>query len=140
MEIFLRQFGRYGNENGQFDRPMYVAIAPEGDIVVTDSGNHRVQIFDADGRHRETFGKRGNDDGEFSCPTGITIDAAGYVIVSDQRGGIQVFSPDLHFVTKVLPHERSVEKLDCLMGVDCTSDGKIVVADKGCNNVRVLYP
>ena len=213
--IFIRHFGCYGSENGQLDRPMYAAISPDGDIFITDSGNHRVQIFDANGRHRETFGKRGRNDGEFYFPTGITIDAAGFIVVSDQTARIQVFNFELEFVTKLEPrsvgklecprkrsldnHEsprkrsveelecprkesmdelerprkksvdelehprkksvdklksprkRSVEELECLrknsvvklgcpMGIDCTPEGKIVIIDKECCNVKILHP
>ena len=135
---FLRQFGCYGNGNGQLDRPMYVAISPDGDIFVTDSRNHRVQIFDADGRYRESLGERGTNDGEFYYPTGITIDAAGYVVVSDQTARIQVFNAELQFVAKLEP--RSVHKLECPMGIDYTPEGKIIIVDKECSNVKILYP
>ena len=179
---FIRQFGCYGNEVGQLDRPMYTAISPDGDIFVTDSGNHRVQIFDADGRYRETFGKRGRNDGEFYYPTGITIDAAGFVVVSDQTARVQVFNSELEFLLKLeprsagklecprkrsvgkqdcprkrsvdeleCPRKRSVDglecrrkksevKLGCPMGIDYTPEGKIVIVDKECCNVKILYP
>ena len=137
---FIRQFGCHGDKNGQLDRPMYVAVSPDGDIFVTDSGNHRVQIFYSDGRYQESLGKRGTNDGEFYHPTGITIDASGYVIVSDQTARIQVFNPELEFVTKLeLQRERSVGKLECPLGIDYTPEGKIVVVDKGRHNVNIFY-
>lgn len=143
---FIHQFGSYGNESGQLDRPMYVAVSPDGDIFVTDSGNHRVQIFDSDGHHRKTFGQEGTNDGEFCYPTGITIDAAGYIVVSDQAARIQVFNTDLHCVRKLEPlsvdklrRERSVGRLECPMGMDYSPDGKMVVVDKGCGNVKIFH-
>ena len=125
---------------------MYVAVSPDGDIFVTDSGNHRVQIFDSDGHHRGTFGQEGTNDGEFCYPAGITIDAAGYIVVSDHTARIQVFNTDLQFVRKLEPlsvdklgRERSVGRLECPMGMDYSPDGKIVVVDKGCGNVKIFH-
>jgi DNA-binding beta-propeller fold protein YncE len=43
---YLSQFGSLGSANGQFTNPASVAIDPAThNIFVTDTGNHRVQIF-----------------------------------------------------------------------------------------------
>ena len=44
-----RRWGRRGPGPGQFDQPLGVSISSGGDIVVCDYGNHRVQVFRADG-------------------------------------------------------------------------------------------
>ncbi len=43
-------FGNYGSHQGQFDSPEGVAFAPGGGFVVTDTGNRRIQLFDAGGK------------------------------------------------------------------------------------------
>ena len=44
--VYLSQFGTSGSGNGQFCNPFGVAIDPTShNIVVTDFGNNRVQIF-----------------------------------------------------------------------------------------------
>jgi sugar lactone lactonase YvrE len=42
---FLRQWGGFGTDPGQFYRPMGIAIASDGRIFVGDTWNGRVQIF-----------------------------------------------------------------------------------------------
>jgi hypothetical protein len=42
---FLRQWGGFGTDPGQFFRPMGIAIAADGRIFVGDTWNGRVQIF-----------------------------------------------------------------------------------------------
>ena len=41
----ILKFGSYGTANGQFKNPSDIAIDNEGNIYVTDYGNHRVQKF-----------------------------------------------------------------------------------------------
>ncbi|HQG28458.1 MAG TPA: hypothetical protein PLY73_07850 [Candidatus Ozemobacteraceae bacterium] len=40
--------GRFGRQQVQFDTPLDIDISPDGKLAVVDSGNKRVQIFDAD--------------------------------------------------------------------------------------------
>ena len=51
-----RTVGGRGARDGEFANPHDVAVAPDGSIYVVDSGNDRVQVFDAELRHRATFG------------------------------------------------------------------------------------
>lgn len=51
-----RTVGARGAREGEFDNPHDVEVAADGSIYVVDSGNNRVQIFDADFKHRGSFG------------------------------------------------------------------------------------
>ena len=51
-----RTVGGRGSGDGEFASPHDVEAAADGSIYVVDSGNDRVQVFDADLRHRATFG------------------------------------------------------------------------------------
>ncbi len=51
-----RTVGGPGSRDGEFSRPHDVEMAPDGSVYVVDSGNDRVQVFDAEFRHRATFG------------------------------------------------------------------------------------
>jgi DNA-binding beta-propeller fold protein YncE len=48
--------GRHGSRDGEFSRPHDVAAARDGSVYVVDSGNDRVQVFDAAMKHRVSFG------------------------------------------------------------------------------------
>ncbi|KAI8499892.1 hypothetical protein Bbelb_222090 [Branchiostoma belcheri] len=45
----VKTVGEYGSGDGQFDYPSSLAVTAEGDIVVTDYGNSRLQFLDKDG-------------------------------------------------------------------------------------------
>jgi peptidylamidoglycolate lyase len=47
---FLLDWGRAGNQPGEFDTPHNVLIGPDGRIYVADRGNDRMQIFTEDGK------------------------------------------------------------------------------------------
>lgn len=46
--ICLNSFGSKGKSLGQFDRPMGVALLNGDQIVVSDWGNDRIQVFSTD--------------------------------------------------------------------------------------------
>jgi DNA-binding beta-propeller fold protein YncE len=51
-----RNVGGRGSRDGEFASPHDVEAAADGSVYVVDSGNDRVQVFDAELRHRATFG------------------------------------------------------------------------------------
>jgi DNA-binding beta-propeller fold protein YncE len=52
---FLKQWGTRGNGEGQLSGPHGIATSKDGKVYVADRGNHRVQVFDADGKHLDTW-------------------------------------------------------------------------------------
>lgn len=42
---FLRAFGTHGTNRGQFDKPCFIHITRDNKILISDSSNHRVQVF-----------------------------------------------------------------------------------------------
>ena len=53
---FVRQWGSFGSEVGQFYKPKGAAILRDR-LLVIDFGNHRGQIFDLDGKPLGVFGE-----------------------------------------------------------------------------------
>ena len=75
-------FGARGHEPGRFEMPTFVASLPSGDLVVADTGNHRLQVVAPDGSARRTIGGRGTSAGQLKYPRGVAIDG-GNVFVAD---------------------------------------------------------
>ena len=48
-------FGSRGSQPGLFTWPRGIAVGPDNAIVVADSSNHRVQVFNEHGQHRFRF-------------------------------------------------------------------------------------
>ena len=89
---FLHKWGTYGEEDGQFDSPWGLAIGGDGNVYVADWLNHRIQVFDLQGRFLRKWGTVGEEDGQFSFPVGLAIGGDGNVYVADtENHRIQVF-------------------------------------------------
>jgi DNA-binding beta-propeller fold protein YncE len=76
-----------------FNRPTNLAVAPNGDLYVTDGyGNARVHRFSPSGKLISSWGEPGTGPGEFMLPHGLAVDGAGDVYVCDRESDrIQVF-------------------------------------------------
>ena len=42
---FVTKFGKKGSERGELNNPVSTAVLSDGKIVVSDLGNHRIQMF-----------------------------------------------------------------------------------------------
>ena len=47
---WLKSWGEPGSRPGQFDTPHSLALDAQNNIYVADRGNHRIQVFDVDGK------------------------------------------------------------------------------------------
>jgi len=83
-----------------FNRPTSVAVAPNGDLYVSDGyGNARVHQFSPGGELRRSWGEPGTGPGQFMVPHGVTVHRDGRVFVCDRENDrIQIFSPDGEFL------------------------------------------
>jgi DNA-binding beta-propeller fold protein YncE len=91
----IARFGGEGSAEGQLLHPNNLALGPSDTLLVTDSGNFRVQEFSLDGEFIRSFGSVGDRPGTFSRPKGIAVDRDGYVYVVDsQFNNVQIFAHD----------------------------------------------
>jgi DNA-binding beta-propeller fold protein YncE len=85
-----------------FNHPTDVAVAPNGDIYVTDGyGNSAVHCFGRDGEWIHSWGRPGTGPGEFSTPHAVWIDDHNRVLVADRENNrIQLFDADGKYITE----------------------------------------
>lgn len=83
-----------------FNRPTNVAVAPNGDLYVSDGyGNARVHRFSADGKLIQSWGEPGTGPGQFTLPHGIWVSKDGRVFVADRENDrIQIFDLEGKFL------------------------------------------
>ena len=58
----LRTWGFKGSDDGQFNAPVGITVGKDDRVYVTDRDNHRVQIFDLEGRFLGKWGGFGRED------------------------------------------------------------------------------
>ena len=52
---WIKSWGDRGKEPGQFNTPHSIATDARGNVYVADRGNHRIQVFDGDGKFLRQF-------------------------------------------------------------------------------------
>ncbi len=93
--------GVSGNGPDSFDRPTGVAVAPNGDVFVSDGHlSARIMKFTKDGQFIKSWGRKGAAPGEFDEPHDIFIGGSqSRLYVADRRNSrIQVFDLDGKFI------------------------------------------
>ncbi|MBI2998787.1 MAG: SMP-30/gluconolactonase/LRE family protein [Deltaproteobacteria bacterium] len=89
----IREIGRRGKGDGEFNFPTFATVDTEGRLYVVDSANFRVQVFDQDGKFLRKFGRSGDKVGDFARPKAVALDSFGNVYVVDSMwSNIQIFN------------------------------------------------
>lgn len=77
---FIRSFGRWGSEPGQFKTPHDIVLDDQGRLLIADRGNMRIQILAQNGAFIDQWT-------QFSRPSGLYIrDGLLYVADSESNG------------------------------------------------------
>ncbi|KAL5496484.1 hypothetical protein EMCRGX_G012780 [Ephydatia muelleri] len=137
---FLHQFGQKGSGQGQFNTPVAVIIDSKNKLIVSDSYNHRIQIFN-ENCSWETFMLQpmvqtlskclpekvsmSGMYGDPNRPIGIAIDDEGYSLVSENS--LSIYDPEGN---KILTMRNL--KNPCGTALD-PRDGSVFIANYGAS-------
>ncbi|KAJ8322414.1 hypothetical protein KUTeg_000023 [Tegillarca granosa] len=112
-------------EKRSFTYPRYVHVTLNGDIVVSDSGQHCLKIFDKNGAFVKSIGRYGKGDGFMKSPHGVTSDSHGNIIVADHYNDrVSLFSRGGEFICHLVTAEDGIIHPQ---GVDLSRDLKLFV-------------
>lgn len=107
--------------------PYYVAVTPEGNVVVTDTAAPHIKFFSPNGDYLAMYGNYGVKKDEILQPYGICCDSYGYIFVSDnQNHRIHVLLPDGKFCQFLLTKSNSLWHP---MGVTITPAGHLALTE-----------
>ena len=137
----LRSFGTRGSGPGQFQYPRGVAVDDEGNILVADRDNYRIQKFTNDGQFLTSVGTKGTGQLQFRSPGYVAFNAFNkkVYVVDNGNHRIQVLNSDLTF-SKVIggKHGSKSGEFSYPWGVACDSTGNVYVADRANNRIQVF--
>ena len=132
----LRSFGTFGREKGQFWYPCGVAVDGEGNILVADGGNHRIQKFTHEGAFLASVGSKGSGPLKFALPTDVACGSKVYVADSGKHF-VQVLDSDLTFSSTLGERESSVVRFNQPGSITCRA-GDVYVADSENHCIQVF--
>uniref|UniRef100_A0A8R1TZC6 B box-type domain-containing protein n=1 Tax=Onchocerca volvulus TaxID=6282 RepID=A0A8R1TZC6_ONCVO len=100
--------GGVGSNPGQFGSPHGFCLGHNEEILVTDTNNHRIQIFTKKGEFIMHFGIGGSEDGHLFYPKKVVafrsrIGEGGYIIVDkgENKARLQLFSKRGEFIRRL---------------------------------------
>ena len=127
----LGRAGVHGTDAETFNQPTDVAIAPNGDIFVSDGHvNARIVKFSKEGRFIKAWGRKGSGPGEFDLPHALAFDSRGRLFVGDRSNSrIQIFDQDGNFLAQWRQFGRP-------SGIFIDRDDTIYVTDSESNPTR----
>ncbi|CAK1578425.1 unnamed protein product [Parnassius mnemosyne] len=131
------KFGQLGGGKGQFNSPHGFCLGNDEDIIVADTNNHRITVFDKSGTHKFNFGVAGKEEGQLWYPRKVAVvRATGKFVVCDrgnERSRMQIFTKNGHFLKKI-----AVRFIDIVAGLAVTAEGLIVAVDSVTPTVFIL--
>lgn len=132
-------FGTEGENDGQLCRPWGVCCDRNGNIIVADRSNNRIQIFHPDGTFKFKFGEQGTAPGQFDRPAGVTVDPMGRIVVADKDNHrIQMFSLEGTFMLTFGEKGCRSGQFNYPWDVAVNSQGHIVVSDTRNHRIQLF--
>ncbi|XP_065888508.1 E3 ubiquitin-protein ligase TRIM71-like [Dysidea avara] len=139
-EQFYYCFGQHGTEPGTFNKPVDLTLNnSEDQLFVTDSDNHRVQVFTTKGQFLKVFGDFTGVPFKLQDPVGIHCTPDGHLLISSWGTHcVLVFEENGKFTSAIEGTYRGKTMFECPCGIVMMDDGHIVIADKGSNRLVVF--
>jgi len=150
---WIKTWGSYGNQNGQFRNPHNMQIDRQGNIYVADRGNGRIQVFDTEGnfkrvmwlnarydkKHHPTLANLNPNPPNASAPWALCITTNGptqYLFAIDQEPGrLYKMTLDGKILGMLGESGRGPGQFNWPHGLACPSEDVVFVADM--NNWRI---
>lgn len=133
---FFSKFGSFGTAPGQFDDPRGVAVNASGQIVISESGNNRVQLCTDQGVCT-AFGSFGTLSGQFDRPRGVAVNSQDRLLIAD-RGNDRIQNCNSAGVCTAFGNSGSaVGQFESPRGVAVTADDQIVVTDTDNDRIQI---
>jgi len=136
---FVKTIGSRGSGQGQFIKPVGVAVDKNGNLFVADKGNKRIQVFSETGEFIRSIAVDGWQEHMFNFPY-LCFDHLGQLYATDPPNNrILVFEPKTGTLISQYPPETSEKRspFQNPMGIDYEPSLKqFAVAD--CRHNRVV--
>lgn len=142
----MEGFGDGVEGKASFNSPSAIAIAPDGNLIIADTGNNRIRRLTPAGEASTVAGD--GSAAQFNGPIGVAVDARGNIYVADSYNDrIRMITPGGQISTvagKGTPGyadgDRNTALFDTPSGIIIANDNSLIVADTGNDCLRRISP
>ncbi|KAG4068417.1 hypothetical protein HA402_007937 [Bradysia odoriphaga] len=131
------KFGSLGASKAQFNSPHGFCLGVEEEIIVADTNNHRIEVFEKNGTFKFQFGVPGKEEGQLWYPRKVAVMRTNSKFVVCDRGNersrMQIFTKNGHFIKKI-----AIRYIDIVAGLAVTNQGHIVAVDSVSPTVFII--
>lgn len=142
--VFQQTYGSTGSTPGRFKEPTSLVINNEGQVLVLDKCNHRVQRFDPQSENFHfigEFGKCGSDVGQLEYPTGLTLDSKGNILIADcNNHRICTFKQTGEWIGSFGEGGDTMGLLEYPLGVGVDVSDNIYVSENAHHRISIFDP
>ncbi|XP_063700832.1 LOW QUALITY PROTEIN: protein wech [Culicoides brevitarsis] len=132
-------FGFDGHEDGQLSRAWGLCTDKDGNIIVADRRNNRIQVFSSDGSLNLKFGTKGSGNGQFDLPAGVSTDSQNQIVVADKDNHrVQVFTATGTFVRKFGSFGKECGQFQYPWDIAVNSKGEMLVTDSRNHRIQLF--
>ena len=137
----INRWGKTGSALGYLDAPSGIKFDSKDNLIISDSGNDRIQKFTKNGEYIDSWGGTGVGQGKFNRPWGLGIDKDDNVYVADWGNNrIQKFTEDGEYLMSFGASVDDGSNLDHPAAVAVDNDGDVYVSDWGNRRIQIYEP
>jgi DNA-binding beta-propeller fold protein YncE len=135
---WLMTFSEYGSGKGQNIKSEFMDIR-DGRLYLPEAGNHRIDVFDLDGKFLFDFGGPGQEPGQFNVPESAKFSSEGKLYVADlMNNRIQVFDGQGKFLQTWGSAGTNAGQFRSPAGIALDKDDNVYVTEIGNDRVQVF--
>ena len=137
----IDRWGKAGSAPGRLNAPSGIKFDSDDNVLISDSGNDRIQKFTKKGEYITGWGGAGSGEGELDRPWGIGLDRDGNVYVADWGNDrVQKFTAGGEYLMSFGSSRGDGGDLDHPAAVAVDSEGDVYVSDWGNRRVQIYEP
>jgi DNA-binding beta-propeller fold protein YncE len=131
--------GGRGSGKGEFDLPRGMCVDGNGNILVADTNNGRIEKFSPTGNFLNVIASKGSGHGQLGEPNGIAVDRSGNIYVAEVASNhrVQKFAPDGTFIAEWKGPDAGFYGP---RGIAIGPDDSVYVVDQGRARIVRLSP
>ena len=129
----LKETGTKGTQEGQLSHPSGLCIDTNGDVMVADSGNHRISVFSKQLKFKSCLGI-----GHLQYPKDVKLSDDRIVVLDRGTKCFHFFSRDGHLLSSCVPQGYKDSSVNCPHFFCLDAANNIIISDRYNHAIKIF--